>query len=134
VDILNMPKRKQESQKKTRLLVHIGFTLLMFCVIVAFNEINDSSVVNSVFKVAGFTYGPLLGLFAFGLLFKTRVRDKFVPLVCIASPIISFMLDVNSTAWFNGYKFGFEILLVNAAITCLGLFLLRKPGITKEQV
>ncbi|SOC79385.1 transporter, SSS family [Salinimicrobium sediminis] len=126
VDILNIPKRKQESQKKTRLLVHIGFTLLMFCVIVAFNEINDSSVVNSVFKVAGFTYGPLLGLFAFGLLFKTRVKDKFVPLVCIASPIISVILDINSTVWFNGYKFGFEILLVNAAITCLGLFLLRR--------
>lgn len=126
VDILNIPKRKQESQKKTRFLVHIGFTLLMFCVIVAFNEINDSSVVNSVFKVAGFTYGPLLGLFAFGLLFKTRVKDKFVPLVCIASPIISVILDINSTVWFNGYKFGFEILLVNAAITCLGLFLLRR--------
>ncbi|WP_423820232.1 sodium:solute symporter [Salinimicrobium sp. TIG7-5_MAKvit] len=126
VDILNIPKRKQESQKKTRLLVHIGFTLLMFCVIVAFNEVNDSSVVNSVFKVAGFTYGPLLGLFTFGLLTKVKVKDKFVPLVCIAAPLLSVLLDVNSTAWFNGYKFGFEILLVNAAITCFGLFLLKK--------
>lgn len=134
VDILNIPKRKQESQKKTRLLVHIGFTLLMFCVIVIFSEINDSSVVNSVFKVAGFTYGPLLGLFAFGLLSKVRVKDKLVPVVCIASPLISVLLDVNSTAWFNGYKFGFEILLVNAAITCLGLFLLRVPGKYEEQV
>ncbi|WP_029034254.1 sodium:solute symporter [Salinimicrobium terrae] len=126
VDILDIPKQKQENQKKTRLMVHIGFTLLMFCVIVIFNEINDSSVVNSVFKVAGFTYGPLLGLFAFGLLSKVKVKDKFVPLVCIASPLISVLLDINSTVWFNGYKFGFEILLVNAAITCLGLFLLRK--------
>jgi Na+/proline symporter len=126
VDILDIPKRKQESQKRTRLLVHIGFTLLMFCVIVAFNEVNDSSVVNSVFKVAGFTYGPLLGLFAFGLLSKVKVKDKFVPLVCIASPLLSVLLDINSTVWFNGYKFGFEILLVNAAITCLGLFLLRR--------
>ncbi len=128
VDILNIPKQKQENQKRTRLLVHIGFTLLMFCVIIIFNEINDSSVVNSVFKVAGFTYGPLLGLFAFGLLSKIKVKDKFVPLVCIASPLISVLLDINSTVWFNGYKFGFEILLVNAAITCLGLFLLRKRG------
>ncbi|MCX2838554.1 sodium:solute symporter [Salinimicrobium profundisediminis] len=126
VDILDIPKRKQENQKKTRLLVHIGFTLLMFCVIVAFNEVNDSSVVNSVFKVAGFTYGPLLGLFTFGLLTKVKVKDKFVPLVCIAAPLLSVLLDVNSTAWFNGYKFGFEILLVNAAITCFGLFLLKK--------
>ena len=133
VDILNIPKRKQESQKRTRLLVHIGFTLLMFCVIVAFNEINDSSVVNSVFKVAGFTYGPLLGLFTFGLLSKIKVKDKFVPLVCIASPIISVILDINSTVWFNGYKFGFEILLVNAVITCMGLFLLKISGTTKEK-
>ena len=128
VDILDIPKRKQESQKKTRLLVHVGFTLLMFCVIIVFSELNDSSVVNSVFKVAGFTYGPLLGLFVFGLLSKVRVKDKLVPVVCLVSPAISVLLDFNSTVWFNGYKFGFEILLVNAAITCLGLFLLRKKG------
>ena len=101
------------------------FSVLMLVVIVAFNEINDSSVVNAVFKVAGFTYGPLLGLFAFGLLSKKQVKDKFVPIACIAAPIISVILDYNSEAWFNGYKFGFEILLVNAALTCLGLYLLK---------
>lgn len=127
VDILDLPKRKEDQQKKTRFLVHIGFTVLMFVVIVLFNEINDSSVVNSVFKVAGFTYGPLLGLFAFGLISNSKVKDKFVPLVCLASPVISVILDLNSTVWFYGYKFGFEILLVNAAITCLGLYLLRMP-------
>lgn len=126
VDILNLPSKKVESQKRTRLLVHIGFTVLMFCVIVAFSQLNDSSVVNAVFKVAGFTYGPLLGLFAFGLLSKMEVRDKFVPIICILSPVISVILDYNSESWFNGYSFGFEILLVNAAITCIGLFLLRK--------
>lgn len=125
VDILNVPKRKIESQKKTRLLVHIGFTLIMFCVIIIFSQINDSSVVNAVFKVAGFTYGPLLGLFAFGLISKKQVRDKLVPIVCVLSPIICIVLDLNSTAWFNGYKFGFEILLVNAALTYFGLFLLQ---------
>lgn len=124
VDILDIPKQKQESQKKTRLLVHIGFTLLMFCVIVIFNELNDSSVVNSVFKVAGFTYGPLLGLFAFGLLSKRKVRDKWVPVACILAPALSVLLDYNSVIWFYGYKFGFEILLVNAGLTCLGLLLL----------
>lgn len=125
VDILNLPSRKLENQKKTRLLVHIGFTVLMFCVIIIFNELNDTSVVNAVFKVAGFTYGPLLGLFAFGLLSKKQVRDKLVPVVCILAPVLSVVLDVNSTAWFNGYKFGFEILLVNAAITYAGLFILK---------
>ena len=126
VDILDLPSRKLESQKRTRLLVHVVFTILMFFVIIIFNEINDSSVVNAVFKVAGFTYGPLLGLFAFGLLSKAQVRDRMVPVVCVLSPIICVILDIHSTVWFNGYKFGFEILLVNAAITCLGLFLLRR--------
>ncbi|RKS55366.1 SSS family transporter [Gillisia mitskevichiae] len=129
VDILDISKRKT-NQKKTRFLVHIGFSLLMFVVIIIFNSLNDSSVVSAVFKVAGFTYGPLLGLFAFGLLSKRGVKDKWVPLVCVFSPILSFILDQNSESWFYGYKFGFEILLVNAAITCLGLALLyqRKPG------
>lgn len=126
VDILSLPSKKVESQKRTRFLVHIGFTVLMFCVIIVFSQLNDSSVVNAVFKVAGFTYGPLLGLFAFGLLSKVEVRDKFVPIICILSPVISVILDYNSEAWFNGYSFGFEILLVNAAITCFGLLLMRK--------
>lgn len=125
VDILDVPSRKVERQKTTRLWVHIGFSLLIFLVIIIFNQINDTSVVNAVFKVAGFTYGPLLGLFAFGLLSKRKVKDKFVPIVCIAAPIISVILDYNSEAWFNGYQFGFEILLVNAALTSLGMFLLK---------
>ncbi len=132
VDILDIQKRG-EKQKKTRLLVHIGFTILMFLVIIVFNAINDSSVVSAVFKVAGFTYGPLLGLFAYGLMNKNAVRDKWVPLVCVLSPIISVILDFNSENWFNGYQFGFEILLVNAAITMLGLFgLYKSRPISKE--
>ena len=126
VDILDIQK-KEKNQKKTRLLVHIGFTILMFLVIIVFNSLNDSSVVSAVFKVAGFTYGPLLGLFAYGLLCKNPVRDKWVPVVCILSPVISVILDFNSEAWLNGYQFGFEILLVNAAITMLGLFALYRP-------
>lgn len=129
VDILDLQK-KEGNGRKTRLMVHIGFTLLMFAVIVIFNAINDTSVVSAVFKVAGFTYGPLLGLFAFGLLTKRPVKDRFVPVVCVLSPIISVILDYNSAEWFYGYQFGFEILLVNAAITFFGLWLLygRKPG------
>lgn len=133
VDILDLPSKKESRQKRTRLLVHVGFTLLMFCVIIIFSQINDSSVVNAVFKVAGFTYGPLLGLFAFGLLSKREVWDKMVPVVCILSPVVSVILDYNSESWFNGYNFGFEILLVNAAITCLGLYLLKARN-GQEQV
>lgn len=124
VDILDLEAKQEKDQRKTRLAVHVGFTLIIFLVIVVFNEVNDSSVVNAVFKVAGFTYGPLLGLFTFGLLSGRKVRDKLVPVVCLISPVICVILDINSTIWFNGYKFGFEILLVNAAITCFGLFLL----------
>ncbi|WP_150451577.1 sodium:solute symporter [Arenibacter lacus] len=130
VDILEIEK-KQASQKNIRQYVHIGFTVLMFTVIVIFNAFNDSSVVSAVFKVAGFTYGPLLGLFAFGLLFKHKIRDKFVPYICILSPIISLILDRNSEAWFNGFSFGFEILLVNAIITMVGLWMLTKRGKTQ---
>ncbi|MDT0675401.1 sodium:solute symporter [Autumnicola musiva] len=132
VDILDLPSRKAKGQQKTRLAVHLGFTALMFCVIMVFNQINDSSVVNAVFKVAGFTYGPLLGLFSFGLLSKKQVKDKFVPLICIISPIICVILDLNSATWFYGYSFGFEILLVNALLTCFGLFMIRKSTISKN--
>jgi len=123
VDILDIQKKKTK-QRRIRIWVHIGFTLLMFLVIVIFNAINDSSVVSAVFKVAGFTYGPLLGLFAYGLLTNKAVKDKWVPFICILSPILSFILDINSANWFYGYQFGFEILLVNAAITFFGLWLL----------
>jgi len=126
IDILKLPSRKNLAQDKTRLWVHVGFTLLIFLTIVLFDQINDRSVVTAVFKVAGFTYGPLLGLFAFGLSNKFSVKDKWVPTLCILSPLISYLLDRNSEAWFEGYQFGFEILLVNAAITYIGLLLLVK--------
>ncbi|HLW20278.1 MAG TPA: sodium:solute symporter [Cyclobacteriaceae bacterium] len=126
IDILKLPSRRSLNPEKTRLLVHVGFTLLIFFTIVLFDQINDRSVVTAVFKVAGFTYGPLLGLFAFGLSNKFSVRDKWVPTLCILSPLISYILDRNSEAWFGGYRFGFEILLINAAITYIGLLLLVK--------
>src|SRR5690606_7844119 len=107
-------------------MVHMGASIIMFLVIVVFSAINDSSVVSAVFKVAGFTYGPLLGLFAFGLTNKLQVKDKWVPLICILSPVLSYIIDTNSADWFNGYQFGFEILLVNGGITYLGLLLLRR--------
>mgnify|MGYP003112125888 CR=1 FL=1 len=125
VDILGLKRKEHKNNNRTRMLVHIGFTIIMFFVIIIFSSLNDSSVVSTVFKVAGFTYGPLLGLFTFGLLSKRAVNDKFVPFIVILSPIISIILDYNSAAWFNGYIFGFEILIVNAAITCLGLFMLK---------
>jgi len=123
VDILDLPSKKSPTQQTTRLKVHIGFTLLIFVIIVLFDMLNNSSVVSAVFKAAGFTYGPLLGLFAFGLSNKLAVRDKWVPAICILSPIFCYILDSNAAKWFGGYKFGFEILLVNGLLTYLGLLL-----------
>jgi SSS family transporter len=125
IDIIDLPGKQNINQDKTRLLIHVGFTFLVFMTIVVFNEVNDRSVVGAVFKAAGFTYGPLLGLFAFGLIQKASILDKWVPYICLGSPILSFILDYNSERWFNGYAFGFEILLVNAAITYLGLVIVR---------
>lgn len=126
IDIVKLPERKNINQDKARRWIHIGFTFLVFLTIVVFNEVNDRSVVSAVFKAAGFTYGPLLGLFAFGLSNKMAVRDKFVPYICLLSPFLSFILDWNSADWFDGFQFGFEILLVNAAITYIGLLLSSK--------
>ena len=124
VDFLNMEKQPKDGDRNTRKLVHIGFTLLLFVVIVIFDAINDESVVSGLFKVAGYTYGPLLGLYAFGMFTKLETRDKWVPLVCILAPILSYILQANAAEWFNGYKIGFELLLINGMLTFSGLWML----------
>lgn len=128
VDILGLNKKEIEEKKKKRIryFVHFGFAFLLFLVIVIFNSINDQAVVGKLFTVAGYTYGPLLGLFAYGLFTKNAVKDKYVPIVCILSPILCYILNANSVEWFNGYKFGFELLILNGIITFIGLLLLRK--------
>ena len=127
IDILNLPFRKGvTNQGRTRLVVHIMFSFIMFGTIVLFDQINDKSVVSAVFKAAGFTYGPLLGLYVFGLSNKLMIRDKWVPLICILSPLASYILDRNAADWFGGYQFGFEILLINATFTVIGLMIALK--------
>lgn len=127
VDILGIDVQKDSADtRRKKRWIHIGFSLLILLVIIVFKAINDDSVINQVFRVAGYTYGPLLGLFAFGLFTKYEVKDRFVPVVAILSPILSYIISLNSEAWFNGYKFGFELLLVNGFLMFAGLFLLRK--------
>ncbi|WP_321289592.1 sodium:solute symporter [uncultured Sunxiuqinia sp.] len=120
IDFLNIDANKPKS-KKTRFFVHIGFSLLMFIVIVLFRIINNDSVVTAVFRVAGYTYGPLLGLFAFGILTKRKVNDRLVPAIGIASPLITYVININSESWLAGYQFGFELLWLNGAFTFLGM-------------
>lgn len=123
IDILEVDKRSEKQAERTRKIVHIGMSLVLMLVIVIFKLINNDSVIKQVFTVAGYTYGPLLGLYAFGLFSKRKVRDKDVPYIAIASPIISFVLDYWSKELFNGYEIGFEILIINGLITYAGLWM-----------
>lgn len=118
----NLPEKKL---KRIRHIVHIGFAILLLMLIVLFRLMNDEAVVNKLFSVAGYTYGPLLGLFTFGVFSKYQLKDRRVPLICIVSPLICYVLETHSELWFNGYKFGFEMLILNAMITCMGLWLIR---------
>ncbi|MEN6452736.1 MAG: sodium:solute symporter [Prolixibacteraceae bacterium] len=131
IDLLNL-KPDAPNNKSTRLKVHIAFTVLMFLVIVLFRIINNDSVVTAVFRVAGYTYGPLLGLFAFGILMKKQVKDRFVPYICLLSPVLSYIISSNSKAWLGGYEFGFELLLLNGLITFIGLLIFTERNKIKE--
>lgn len=126
IDFLDFKNRKEEQRQKIKFWVHLGFSFLLFLVILIFKALNDESVINAVFKAAGYTYGPLLGLFAFGLFTQWKIRDKFVPYVCIASPILCYLLNLYSADLFGGYKFGNEMLLINGSLTFLGLLALKK--------
>jgi Na+/pantothenate symporter len=142
VDFLGLGNDRAETRveigkdidKAVRMRVHVMFSFLLFLVILIFNAINDQSVIVAVFKVAGYTYGPLLGLYSYGLYTQFKATDRFVPFVCIAAPLVSFLLDINSAAWFNGFQFGFFILIVNGALTFLGLLLISKGSVEKEQM
>lgn len=132
VDFLGMEKEENANNPntvKTRHLVHIGFSLLMFLVIVVFNILNDAAVIEKIFKIASYTYGPLLGLYAFGLFMKSKtVHDKLVPFVCLISPAICYFLSTYSAEWFNGYAIAEELIIINGLITFIGLLLISKPA------
>lgn len=126
VDILQIKEKDEEKLTKTRKNVHIAMAVVMGIVIFVFGILNNTSVIDAVYKLASYTYGPILGLFAFGILCKAKVRDKYIPLVAILSPILCYILDVNSQSWFNGYKFSYELLIFNALFTVIGLCILIK--------
>ncbi len=106
--------------------VHIGFSIITILVILLFYYLNDDSVVTAIFKVAAYTYGPLLGMFAFGLLTKLKTNDKVIPYIAVLSPIISFFVNKYSETLFWGYKFGFELLIFNGLLTFIGMLLFVK--------
>ena len=99
-------------------------TVIMASLLCVIYVLNDDAVIQTVYKVASYTYGPLLGMFCFGMFTKFRIRDKWVPLVVIAAPVITWIIDVNSAAWFSGYQFSHERLLLNALLTFIGMLCL----------
>jgi Na+/proline symporter len=127
VDFLGMGKAENSHKQNTvrkRHIVHISFSVLIFLVILIFNSINDSSVVGMIFKVASYTYGPLLGLYAFGLFQKSRnVNDKLVPFICLLAPFLTYIINENSKILFSGYVFDNELIVLNGLLTYVGLFL-----------
>jgi Na+/proline symporter len=130
-DFMGLQKRSDlsEQQKRSRRVgVHLGFAALLLCVILAFRGLNNDAIIEKLFKAAGFTYGPLLGLYAFGLMSKRSVRDRMVPWVAVSAPVLCYVLNENSARWFGGYTFGFEILMVNGLLTLLGLWLFSDSG------
>ncbi|MDP1622151.1 MAG: sodium:solute symporter [Bacteroidales bacterium] len=134
IDFLGINKRtalSENEKQRIRYMVHVVFAVILLLVIVMFRAINDRAVIDRLFTVAGYTYGPLLGLYAFGLFTKYHVRDRFVPLIAILSPVICFILSEFSMEIFNGYRFGFELLILNGFITFAGLFLFRKKVVLK---
>ena len=128
VDILGAKNKAENELVKIRKRVHIGMAIMMVVVIFVFNLLNNTSVIDAVYILASYTYGPILGLFAFGIFTKKQVRDKYIPWVAIASPILCFILQKNSERWFNGYQFSYELLIFNALFTFIGLCLLIKKS------
>jgi Na+/proline symporter len=129
VDFLGFTPEK--GSVKTRMYVHIGISVFIGLQLWLFKSLHNDSLITQLFTVAGYTYGPLLGLYAFGLFTPWQVRDKWVPVLAIIAPILCYFLSQNSEKWLNGYKFGFELLIVNGLLTFAGLWLIRRKGDTK---
>ena len=132
IDILGLNRRtdmNEAAKKRLRHRVHLSFALLFFLLVMVFKWADNPSMIGLILKLAGYTYGPLLGLFAFGILTRRVVRDPLVPLIALAAPIICFFIDKYQRALFGTYEIGLELLIINGAITFVGLWLVsRRPG------
>ncbi|MBQ1656517.1 MAG: sodium:solute symporter [Bacteroidales bacterium] len=123
-DIIGTEGKSEETITSIRKKVHLVIAALMVLCIWAFYLLNTKSAIDAVYKLASYTYGPILGMFAFGLCCKRKVREKWVPLVAVLAPILSYVLQAHSEQWFGGYRFSYELILVNALLTVAGMCLL----------
>jgi SSS family transporter len=124
IDLLDIKSRAENLRDGLRKRIHVLMSVILFVVIILFSLISNESVISSLFTAAGYTYGPLLGLFAFGMISKRNVRDRFVPIVCVVSPVLTYLIQLYSKELLNGYQFGFEIIILNGILAYFGLFLL----------
>lgn len=125
IDFMDVENKAEADKIKIKNRVHIMFSVIFVIVILIFNVLNNSDVISAVYKIASYTYGPLLGLFAYGIYTKRNVIDKYVPFICVASPIITYF-SVILIEKYTGYIFGFENLLLNGLITIVGLMIFRR--------
>ena len=126
MDILGTRGKSERQVATLRKRVHVGMAVLMGITIFVFNLLNDTSTIDAVYTLASYTYGPILGLFAFGIFTRRQVRDRYIPVVAILSPALCYVLQRNSEAWLGGYQFSYELLILNALFTFVGLCLLVK--------
>jgi Na+/proline symporter len=125
IDFLGLDKKKGLTEKeatRTRYGVHLSIALVFFVCILIFSTLNDEAIIDKLFTIAGYTYGPLLGLYTFGLFTKRAVNDKVTPYIAILSPTICYILSKYSVQLFNGYRFGFELILLNGFLMFMGLW------------
>jgi SSS family transporter len=126
IDFLNFKDKDEKTKLKQKFIVHLSFSILFLIIILVFKEVNEKTVIDAVLNVAGYTYGPLLGLFTFGIFTTRKAGGKWVPVICLISPLLSYWISYNSASWFSGYKISIEILIVNGLITFLGLWFISK--------
>lgn len=129
IDILGLPEKKEWDEKRktnTRYAVHLSFAIIFLLCILYFKAHNDASVISTILTIAGYTYGPLLGLYSFGMITQRKISDGWSPFICIVSPIICYFVNLHSTEWFNGYQVGFEVLVLNGLLTFIGLMVISK--------
>jgi Na+/proline symporter len=130
IDMLGLRRREgltEAERKRTRMVVHLGFTAVFLACILVFKQINNKSIINIILDLAGYTYGPLLGLFSFGILTGRSLRDgPIVTLICLAAPATCYYLSRHVADWTGGYQIGIEMLLLNGLLTFLGLLIISK--------
>jgi Na+/proline symporter len=134
IDILGMKRRTEwteEKRKKIRLVVHNVFAIIFLACVFFFREVDNGSLIQTLLVVAGYTYGPLLALFSFGILTKRKAYETAVPLICILSPVVCYMLKQNDKSWLGGYSIGTELLIINAGLAFILLILCSKPDPVK---